>query len=147
MVDPLSFTVNVLSILQTCTLTVQAIDHLIKRYRNAPAKLMALQSESRLVSTSLVTVQGLFHKNQRLAKSLDQRQDLKHTIDTTLTGCMAIYRLLEKDLQKLVMTDDGKVDWRKRSYLLFNDELIESYLNQIRGHLQGLNLLLSCLQL
>jgi hypothetical protein len=147
MVDPFSVTVNVLSILQTCAYTIQSLDHLIKKYKNAPAKLIALQSESRLISSSLVTVQAMFHKNDRLAKNLDTKPELRLTVDNTLTGAMAIYKLLDKDLQHLVVPSGDRVDWKKRSYLLFNDALIEQYLSQIRGHLHGLNLLLNCLQL
>ena len=147
MVDPLSVTVNVLAILQTCTYTIQTIDHLYKRYKNAPTKLLALQSESRLISSSLITVQALFHKNNSLAAKLDSRPELRTTVDTTLTGCMAIFKLLDKDLQRLTVPAGDRVDWRRRSNLLFNDDIIDNYLNQIRGHLHGLNLLLNCLQL
>jgi hypothetical protein len=147
MIDPLTVTVNVLSILQTCAYAIRAIDRLLEKYRNTPAKLIALQSESRLISSSLVTVQALFHKNDILAKNLDATPELKLTLDTTLTGCMAIYKLLDKDLQRLAIPGGYGFDWTEREYCQFNDALIEQYLRQSRGYLQGLNLLLNCLQL
>jgi hypothetical protein len=149
MVDPLFVTANVINILKTCFDTIQMTDHLLKRYKNTPAKLLSLHIESRLVSSSLTRVQALFHKNDKLAKSLDSNPELKITVDNTLMGFMAIYKLLDKDLQRLKVPggDEVLVDWKKRSYMLFNEELIEHYLNQLRSHFDGLTLLLNCLQL
>jgi hypothetical protein len=148
MVDPFSLTVNVLQIVQVCTSTIKTIDHLITRYKDAPTKLKSLRAESDVVRTSLLHLQSIFTSDGFLAQQLDAKPDLKAAVDSTLTGCWAVYILLDKDVQRVGGDPSGseKLNWKKRGYLLFNDEIINDYLSQIRGQVQGLGFLLHCLQ-
>jgi hypothetical protein len=147
MVDPFSLTVNVIQILQICTSTIKSIDHLVVKYKDAPTKLRSLRTESAVVNASLSHLQSIFSQNRHVAERLDAKPELKDAVDSTLTGCWAVYSLLEKDLQKLRDSSNDKLDWKKRAYLLFNEELISDYQIQIRGQIQALSLLLHCMQL
>jgi hypothetical protein len=146
MVDPLSLTVNVFQLINAATNTIKTIDHLIKQYRDAPVKLKSLLSESKLVRASLTEIQRMFRANSSLAANLEKKPELKQAIDNTLTGCWAVYALLEKDLQKITPTAGERPDWKQRAIMLFNDEIIQDYRSQIEGHIQGLNFVLNCLQ-
>jgi hypothetical protein len=147
MVDPLSLTVNVLQILQVCTSTIKTISHLITRYKDAPTKLKTLRAESDIVQTSLLHLQSIFTSDSFLAQQLDAKPELKAAVDSTLTGCWAVYILLDKDLQRVRNPSGSEnIEWKRRGYLLFNDDIINDYLSQIRGQIQGLSFLLHCLQ-
>jgi hypothetical protein len=146
MVDPLSLTVNVFQLIQATTNTVKTVDHLIKQYRDAPAKLKSLLSESELVRAILIEIQSMFKANTTLALNLEKKPELKQAVDNTLTGCWAVYALLEKDLQKVTPAAGERPDWKQRAFMLFNDEIIQDYRSQIEGHVQGLNFVLNCLQ-
>jgi hypothetical protein len=146
MADPFSLTVNVVQLISTTATTIKTIDHLIKQYRDAPAKLTSLSSESKLVKANLKQIQTMFATKSSLKIRLEREPELKQAVDNTLTGCWAVFILLEKELLKLVPKPGENPLWKQKASLLFNDEIIKDYRSQINGHIQGLNSVMSCLQ-
>ncbi|KAF2430875.1 hypothetical protein EJ08DRAFT_660546 [Tothia fuscella] len=147
MAEPFSLAVNVVQIIGACAATIQKIDHLIKQYRDAAKKLESLASEAELGKALLGQLDRLLtDKLSFFAGKLQNDPDLKSAIDRTLTGCWTVFLLLHKELGKL--TPEGGTDASviKKIRLLFNDEIIQDYRSQIRGHIQGLESVLVCLQ-
>lgn len=145
MVDHLSLSGNVLTIVQLCAMTVDTIGELVLRYKNAPHTLQMLYQNSLLVHTFLEQIQSRFLNNPGLAGSLDQKPQLRNTVDTTLTGCLTTYKSLHNDLRKVTIPAEGKLDWKKRGYIQFNDDTMDKYLQNIQSQLTGLKVLLDCL--
>jgi hypothetical protein len=147
MAEPFSLAVNVVQIISACTATIKTIDHLIKQYKEAAKKLESLASEAELVKATLGQLeQILMGKSSFFARKLDNDLDLKAAIDRTLTGCWTVFLLLNKELGKLAPEPGKDASIMQKAGLLFNDEIIQNYRSQIRGHVHGLESVLTCLQ-
>jgi hypothetical protein len=143
----ISLAVNVLQIISTCASTIQKIDHLIRQYKEAPKKLASLLSEAKLANRRLDALQKLFRGTPSFyTKILEDDADLRSAIDQALTGCWTILLVLHKELGKLEPVPGEKFNIVRKLRLLFNDEIIQDYLSQIRGHVSGLDSVLACLQ-
>lgn len=143
----LSLAANILQIISTCTATIKTIDHLIKQYKEAPKKLESLASEADLIKARLNQLDKVLKgKSSFYARKLENDWDLRAAIDRTLTGCWTVFLLLHQELGKLLPEATNDVKCIQRLRLLFNDEIIQDYRSQIRGHVQGLESVLSCLQ-
>lgn len=147
MVEPFSLAVNVVQIISACTSTIKTIDHLIRQYKDASKKLESLASEAQLVKATLnqfnIVLKG---KSSFFATKLEDDTDLKSAIDRTLTGCWTVFLLLHKELRRLLPQPGKDVKAIQKAGLLFNDDFIQDYRSQIRGHVQGLESVLICLQ-
>lgn len=147
MVEPFSLAVNVIQIISTCAATIKTIDHLIKQYRNAATKLESLASEAGLVKATLKQLNELLQGQSSLfVGKLKGDSDLRTAIDRTLTGCWTVFLLLHKELGKLLPGPTKDINFLQKAALLFNDEIIQDYRSQIRGHVQGLESVVNCLQ-
>jgi hypothetical protein len=147
MVEPFSLAVNVVQIICACTATIKTSDHLIKQYSNAAEKLESLASEAELVKATLNQLDKVLTGNSSyFARKVDNDLDLKAAIDRTLTGCWTVFLLLHKELGKLLPKAGKDTNFIQKAGLLFNDEIIQDYRSQIRGHVQGLESVLVCLQ-
>ncbi|KAH8585766.1 hypothetical protein B0O99DRAFT_696149 [Bisporella sp. PMI_857] len=143
----LSLAVNIVQIISTCTATIKTIDHVIKKYKEAPKKLESLASEVDLIKALLNQLSKVLKgKSSFYSGKLEKDLDLRAAIDRTLTGCWTVFLLLHKELGKLLPEATKDVNYIQRLGLLFNDEIIQDYRSQIRGHVQGLESVLSCLQ-
>jgi hypothetical protein len=148
MLDAISISMNVLGIAQACTNTIQSVDLILRRYRNAPTKLQSLMSELRQVYAALVHIQALFYKNDPLANSLDAKIDLKNAMNSTLIGCMAMIRVIDQHIQRLDIPTTEIVDWTSRQpFVPLDDGQIQGYITKIHAHLQGMSFIINCLQL
>jgi hypothetical protein len=147
MAEPFSLAVNIVQIISACTATIKTIDHLVKQYKEAAKKLESLASEANLSKTLLSQLeQILTEKTSFFSKKLDNDPDLKAAIDRTLTGCWTVFLLLHKELGKLIPEVGKDANFMQKAGLLFNDEIIQDYRSQIRGHIQGLESVIICLQ-
>jgi len=147
MAEPFSLAVNVIQIVTACAATIKTIDHLIKQYKDAPKKLESLASEAKLANSRLCLLDKLLQgKSSSYARTIDNDPDLKSAIDRTLTGCWTVLLVLQKELEKLIPKDGDKLTFIQKVALLFNDEIIQDYRSQIRGHVSGLDSVQACLQ-
>lgn len=147
MAEPFSLAVNVIQIISACAATIKTIDHLIKQYKNAATKLESLAAEASLVKATLKRLHELLQgHSSSFSEKLKNDPDLRVAIDRTLTGCWTVFLLLHKELGKLLPEPAKEVSLPQKTSLLFNDEIIQDYRSQIRGHVQGLESDVNCLQ-
>jgi hypothetical protein len=147
MIDPVVLSVNILAILHTNARTVQSVTHLVRKYTSAPAELADIRAESERIAITLLLLQSALHRRAAVAAALDAQSQLQTSFDNVLLGCLATFKLLDRDLLHLLVAPQLNVDWLARSVVTLDEVMIEYYLSRLKGNMHALNLLLSCLQL
>jgi hypothetical protein len=147
MIDPVTLSVNILSILHTNARTVQSVSHVSRKYRNAPAKLHNIRAESERIAITLLLLQSAIHKRSAVTAALDNQWQLQSSLDNVLLSCLATFKLLDRDLLHLLVAPEENVDWAVRGYVTLDEDIMDYYSSNLRGNMHALNLLLSCLQL
>jgi hypothetical protein len=99
-----------------------------------------VSSECTALSAALGNVQTLVPKKpDALQDSLKNRPELMEIFDTWLTGCVLVFSILDREVQKLNARPDSV---GTRIELLWNVDRMKELLEQIRGQQMPLNLLI-----
>lgn len=144
--DPLSVISGVVGVISIDLKTATTLQSLQSRYQNASVTTAAMCSESTLVASSLAHIQTLFlDKPRRIETDFQSRPGLHATFDTALTGCMVVYSCLERELEKFAssvdMASTQGAAMKSKARLLWNEDLMNQYLTQLRGQQAALTLL------
>ena len=147
--DPLSLTVSVLTVTGACLATAKALNGLLGIYKDAQKTIVAICSETSIISASLVQIQSLLIRDaQALTSRFDCRDELKATFDTALTGCMVIFSCLDDEVQKLASYANGsETSWVTKAKYLWKEDTMKEYLQQLRGQQTAIMLLIQLLQM
>jgi len=142
---------SVLQIASNCGRTLQSLSHLKARFKNAGSTLDALTSEVNQVRDNLTTLKGILEdKDHSFAEILKSRPDLQETVAKTLRGCDLMFKLLSRDLAKILSSSaetDKKLDIIRITKFTKNEKIFKEYLTQIRGHQTALSMLCQMLQM
>jgi len=148
--DPLSVTSVVVSLTAKCMQTAKQLNDLRDKYRSAQIIISAICSESTVISVSLSQLQALMLQNpQILSTRLAARPEIQSTFDTVLTGCMVVFTILEEEILKLKRGDDSfqTFGFRAKARYVWNEEMMQNLLGEIRGLQSTMSLLLQLLQM
>jgi hypothetical protein len=146
MIDPVVLSVNILSLLHTNARSVQSVTHLARKYRNSPGELGDIRAECEHIAITLLLLQSAIHRHAAVAAALEAQYRLQSSLDTVLLSCLAMFKLLDRDVLHLLVSPEQNVDWAVRSYVTLDEAMVEYYLSRLRSNMHALNLLLSCLQ-
>jgi len=142
---------SVLQIASNCGKTLQSLSHLKSRFKNAGPTLDALGSEVDQIKDNLTTLQGILEeKDHSFAEILKSRRDLQETVTRTLRGCDVVFKLLSKDLAKILSSSadtEKKLDFIRMTKFTKNEKIFKDYLEQIRSHQIALTMLCQILQM
>ena len=143
--DPLSITGTVLAITACCVKSAKGLYSLRERYKHAHLVISAIYSEITVISASLSRVQGLIlTKPETFEWNLKSQPQLEIILDTALTGCMLVFSILDDEVTRLVQHGDSM---RARAAAIWNEDVMQQLLGQIRAQETSLTLLIAALQL
>jgi len=137
--DPVSITTTVICLSAQCLGTVKKLYSLREKYKNAEKTISAIYTETTVLSASLGHIQTLVLRH---AESFNA--ELKSTLDTSLTGCLTVYSVLEEEIQKLNQ-NPGSV--KTGLVYVWQEDTMNDLLQQIRGQRDALSLLMKVLEL
>ena len=146
--DPLSHTASVITVTSACLATTKALNGLLRNYKDVQRTIVAICSETSVISASLVQIQSLLLRDvQALTSQIQSRHELEATFDTALTGCMVIFSCLDDKVQNLAGYANGsKKGWMARAKYLWKEDTMKQYLQQLRGQQTAITLLTHLLQ-
>ena len=111
--------------------------------------LVAICSESTVISASLAQIQSLLLQRQDLAEVWRSRTDLPMVLDQALTGIMVVFSCLDAETQRITAgtSDLSRIQWTPRLRVMWNESKLNDLLGSIRGQQTALILLVQLLQL
>ncbi|KAF2651052.1 hypothetical protein K491DRAFT_104963 [Lophiostoma macrostomum CBS 122681] len=144
--DPLSITVNVLSIMTTCIKSAKTLSDIQSAWKRAPATVSSLTSSLKLTSVSLSQIQCLILENDDIFKN---DHDIMSAFDTTLTASNTISVWLEKIMTTVTMDilSVDRIRWKTRFKIVWNESEIKDLLVQLGNQQNAANLLINLLQM
>jgi hypothetical protein len=146
MVDPLTITVSITTLLATAAKIINAAAELRSSYNDAAFMLSAIASECTVINTSLAIMQSLMIADEDILRSR-MTGSIKATFEAALIACTLTMSVIEEELHSLLATDDdGNLKARRVKYILEQSHLREM-LQQMRGQQTGISLLLQTYQL
>jgi hypothetical protein len=149
--DPLSITASVMSVTAGCMKLAKTISDLREKYKHAQTILSALCAESTVICATLSQIQSLILRRPDVFRTqLRERPELVATFDVAVTGCMAVFAVLDDEVQKLVahgVEAANDVGWADKAKFLWNESFMKDLLQQIRGLQSALTLLVQAMQL
>lgn len=105
--------------------------------------ITAIYTESMVVAASLSQIQNLL-----LGATLQNKPDIRDTLDKALTGCWVVYQCLDEEVQELnSKMDVNDLRKRDRARFLLKEANFKDLLQQIRGQQSALGLLIQGLQM
>lgn len=145
--ESLSLSVSVITVTGACLSTAKALNGLLGKYKDAQKTIVAICSETSMISASLVQTQSLLIRDaQALTSRLQARHELEATFDTALTGCMVVFSCLDNEVQKLAACVNGsETGWATKAKYLWKEDTMKEYLQQLRGQQTAITLLLQLL--
>ena len=111
--------------------------------------IVAICSESTVISASLAQIQSLLLQRQDLAEVWKSRTQLPVVLDQALTGIMVIFSCLDAEVQRITAgtSDPGRLRWRPRLLMLWRESHLNDLLGSIRGQQTAMTLLIQLLQM
>ncbi|KAF2426170.1 hypothetical protein EJ08DRAFT_379081 [Tothia fuscella] len=148
--DPLAIAGSIVGTTAACLRVTKSLSSLQTKYKNANLIIVAICSESSVISASLSQLQNLFtDTTSDVAARFRTRPELAAACDTALTGCMLLYTCLEDEVGLLnaAAQKPGGLDWTERAKIVWKEDEMVDLLEQIRGQEAALTLLLQGLQM
>ena len=111
--------------------------------------IVALCSESTVISASLAQIQSLLLQRHDLADVWRSRTELPIVLDQALTGCMVIFSCLDAEIQRITAgaTDPSRIRWRSRVRMMWSESDLNDLLGSLRGQQTAITLLIQLLQM
>jgi hypothetical protein len=146
--DPLSVVTSVLSISTICVHAIKSLRYIRVRCADADLTVRSLCTESNAINTSLCEIRRLFMRDGvGMVADLESRPEVMLALDESLTCCMMVFSCLEVDIRKLIPKDTRRFKWIRKTKIVWNEQAMMGYINQLRGQQAMLGLLLQSLQL
>jgi hypothetical protein len=148
--EPFSIAASVASLVTAYSKTIGSLKAIANTYKSASLTISAITSECSVTSVALSRIQYLFlHNLDSPTSRLDSQSQLNAAFETALTGCSVILVALDGELQKLA--EDQRVTGESprlvRPKYTWNEDIMKELLQHLRGQHEGINLLLTALQM
>ncbi|KAJ4302795.1 hypothetical protein N0V90_001686 [Kalmusia sp. IMI 367209] len=141
--DPISGTIGMIAAIPQCIEAAKQLYDLRERFDQASILITAIYTESMVVAASLSQVQRLLH-----GTTLQNKPELRETLDRALTGCWVVYQCLDEEVRDLARkVDVNDLRKRDRARFLLKEANFKELLQQIRGQQSALGLLIQGLQM
>jgi hypothetical protein len=141
--DPLSITTSVTALAALCGQVVILCGRIFGRQESIRRTLITLSMEVSTYQASLFQIQGLLTDQGGLvAKTLSVRNEWTGSFDTALSGCSITISILISMLEKEIASCTGS----SLKYTLKEQDL-KDLIGELRGQQQGVQILISTLQL
>jgi len=142
--DPISITASIIAITTISGKAAKILHSTLTTYGTASLVIASMCSEAAAVSAALTHIQGEINRRpETIMKQLASRPELFATLDATLTGCMAVSTCLEEEAQKLA----SGASWGAKARLLWTQDMLKQLLDMMRGHRDGLSIIIQALQM
>ena len=137
-----------LKITATCVSTAQRLNELRNKYNDAPMTIIAICSETTLISTSLSQIQTLVLRRHDLTSVLNARPDLAAALDTSLIGCAVLFSCLHEETQRITKgtTQPSQFTWKGKARAMWNHDRLKELLDGLRGQQTAINTIINLLQ-
>ncbi|KAK4442357.1 hypothetical protein QBC34DRAFT_387379 [Podospora aff. communis PSN243] len=148
--DPISIASIVASTTGTCLTTIKKLYDLQEKYQDTPVIIVAICSESTVISASLAQIQGLLLQRQDLAHVWkSQHTEMPLVLDQALTGCMVVFSCLDAEIQRITAgaADVSRIRWRSRARMVWNESHLNDLLSSMRGQQTAITTLIQLLQM
>lgn len=155
--DPLTLSTAIITIATKCVTLTKNFSDIRSRYAFANLTIIAICTESSVCSTALYTLQTCFSQhqdsndvsNEKGPKQLLGQPLFLSSCDAALTGCTLILSCLDEELGSLRQAAESgsTLTWSQRARILWKEETMQQLLQQLRGQVTALNLLLHCFQM
>ena len=135
---------SVIGVLDIATRSINKLNVLRSRYRQANFLVSALLAQ-------LYTVQATLHQIKQLQHTTGFRralesQQLQSALEVSLEGCDVLMASLEEQLDQLSTRDGGELNSKGKLTFLWQDQDIEEYSDLLGRQISALNLLLQAIQ-
>ena len=147
--DAITIGTSVASLVATITKGAQTCNTLLSKYKHAPQALASIDTQCTAIKLALSHVYWLANSNTELLSSqLHAQGPLAESFDVALTGCTVTFSLLDVELQKLCQQSKDKDTYSAKDRIKFvwNEDLVRSLLDDMRGLQGAVTLLLTALQ-
>jgi hypothetical protein len=147
--DPLSIVAVVAQLTTTCVTTVKRLYDLREKYKNTPVVIVAICSESTVISASLAQIQSLLLQRHDFTDIWKSHTELPTVLDQAVTGVIVIFNLLDAEIRRITAetSDPSRIQWRSRLRMLWNESQLNDLLSSIRGQQTAITLLIQLLQM
>jgi hypothetical protein len=137
-----------LKITATCVSTAQSLKELRNEYNDAPMTIVAICSETTLISASLSQIQSLVLRRHDLTNILNARPDLAAALDTSLIGCAVLFSCLHDETQRITKgsTQPSQFTWKGTARVMWNHDRLKELLDGLRGQQTAINTIINLLQ-
>ena len=137
-----------LKITATCVSASRSLSELRSKYNDAPMTIVAICSETTLISASLSQVQTLVLRRHDLTNVLNARPDLAAALDTALIGCAVLLSCLYEETQRITKgsTQPSQYTWRGRARVMWNHDRLKELLDGLRGQQTAISTIINLLQ-
>ncbi|KAJ4353881.1 uncharacterized protein N0V89_005611 [Didymosphaeria variabile] len=141
--DPVSSAIGVIAAIPQCIEAAKQLYDLRERFDQAAILITAIYTESMVVAASLSQIQSLLQ-----GTTLQNKPELRNTLDQALTGCWVVYQCLDEEVRDLARkVDVNDLRKRDRARFLLKEANFKELLQQIRGQQSALGLLIQGLQM
>lgn len=132
----------------TCVSASLSLSELRTKYNDAPMTIVAICSETTLISASLSKVQELVLRRHDLTNVLNARPDLAAALDTTLIGCAVLFSCLHEETQHMTQssTQPSQYTWWKKAKVMWNHDRLKELLEGLRGQQTAISTIINLLQ-
>ena len=110
--------------------------------------IVAICSETTLISASLSQIQTLVLRRHDLTNILNDRPDLAAALDTALIGCAVLLSCLYEETQRITKdsTQPSQYTWRGRTRVMWNHDRLNELLDGLRGQQTAISTIINLLQ-
>ncbi|KAJ5980395.1 hypothetical protein N7481_007693 [Penicillium waksmanii] len=146
--DPLSIAASIAGIVGVCLQAAGSLDALRSKFQHAQVTITALASQCRAIKTGLSRLQMVTVQNH----AIRNQDDIIHTMDTTLTGCMVVLSCFDNTLEKLCKAGTGAkrsliTRWRNKARVVWNEDEMKGYISLLQGQQSSVAFLVQLLQM
>ena len=152
--DPITITSTILTIASKCITITKALNEVRDKFAFASLTIIAICTESSICSSALFKLQMLLVQQQSTDISNGLQQLLGQPLfltscDAALTGCTAVLSCLDSELDNLreAVEQGSDLSWLQKAKAVWKEETMQTLLQQLRGQITALNLLLQCTQM
>jgi hypothetical protein len=154
--EPITLITAIITIATKCVTITKDLSEVQSQFSFASLTIIAICTESSVCSSALFRLQSLLvHRQQRsshistgLQQLLDQPLFLS-SCDAALTGCILILSCLDNELGVLrqAAKENSQLKWSQKVRAVWKEQTMQGLLQQLRGQVTALNLLLQCTQM
>lgn len=151
--DPLSLSLAIAPLLLASAKLTKQISEFVDGYKNAPITLTSICTECKLIHVALCKIQGLVYEgNTVLTARLSSEKSLRDAFDDALTGCRMTVAAVDVEIRKLIDSEGfngsrkAEIGFKRKLRYVWKEDLMQSLLDQTRGQMGSIQVLISLLQ-